>query len=63
VIELRYEFPVRAAGGIEVVITRGELNLDVGELLFQRCDPFLEGVDIGRRIETAFFPGLVTQYV
>ena len=35
VIELGHEFPVRAAGGVEVVVTRGELSGDIGELLFQ----------------------------
>jgi hypothetical protein len=33
VIELRHEFPVRVAGGVEVVVARGKLNRDVGELL------------------------------
>src|SRR5664279_2753525 len=63
VIELRHEFPVRAAGSVEVVITPGELNLDVGELLFQARDPLLECGDIGRRTETAFSPSSVTQHV
>jgi hypothetical protein len=35
VIELRHEFPVRVASGVEIVVTRGELNRDVGKLLFQ----------------------------
>ena len=34
-IELRHEFPVRVASGVEIVVTRGELNRDVGKLLFQ----------------------------
>ena len=53
-IELRHEFPVRAAGSVEVVITPGEL-------LFQARDPLLECGDIGRRTETAFSPSIVTQ--
>jgi len=61
VIELGHEFPVRAAGGVEVVVTRGELSGDIGELLFQARDPLLKRVDICRSAETALFPSIVTQ--
>jgi len=61
VIDLCHEFPVRAAGGIEVVVTRGELSGDIGELLFQARDPLLKRVDICRSAETALFPSIVTQ--
>ena len=60
-IELCHKFPARVAGGAEVILTRGELSRDVAELLFQARDPLLECVDVGRRAETAFSPGIVTQ--
>ena len=55
---MRHEFPVRVAGGVELVVTRSELNRGGGGLLFQARDPLLECLDIGRRAETAFSPGM-----
>jgi hypothetical protein len=62
-VELCHQLSIRVAGGIELVVTRGELTRDVGELLFQARDPSLACAKIGRRAETAFSPGIVTQYV
>ena len=41
-IELCHKFPVRVAGGVEVILTRGERAATFDELLFQARDPLLE---------------------
>ena len=56
-IELRHEFPVRAAGGVQVVVTgrepTGGSTSCCSKLLI-----LLECVNIGRRAETTFVPSM-----
>jgi integrase len=56
-----HELAVSGAGRVEVLAAFGELQLEVGGLLFEVGDLLLQGVDVGGRAEPGFAPGLLAE--
>ena len=60
-VEAGHEFTVGGAGGGEVVVAFGELESQVGRLLFEVGDLLVEGVDVGRGAEPGLAPGVFAE--
>jgi hypothetical protein len=60
-VDAGHELAVGSPGGSEFVVTVGELDAQVSGLLLGLGDPGGERVDVGRRAESGFAPGLLAE--
>ena len=60
-VELGHELAVGGPGRGEVLVAFGELEPQVGGLLFEVGDLLVEGVDVGGRAEPGFAPRLLAE--
>ena len=51
-VELGHELAVGGAGGVEVLVAFFELEMQIGDVLFEVGDFLVEGVDVGRGAES-----------